>query len=114
MLLWRQADQWRGKVSDYGTANVVQQTMTVGPGAMIYSAPEAHTKRQTVKVDVYSFGVLLCEVCNRELPDPDRRDQQVAMVTDRALRGLIRRCIQQDPEARPSMEDIIGELEQLV
>ena len=36
------------------------------------------------------------------------------MVTDRALRGLIRRCIQQDPEARPSMEDIIGELEQLV
>ena len=50
VLLWRQADQWRGKVSDYGTANVLQQTMTVSPGAMIYSAPEAHTKYQTVKV----------------------------------------------------------------
>ena len=50
VLLWRQAEQWRGKVSDYGTANVLQQTMTVGPGAMIYSAPEAHTKYQTVKV----------------------------------------------------------------
>ena len=50
VLLWRQADQWRGKVSDYGTANVLQQTMTVGPGAMIYSAPEARTKHQTVKV----------------------------------------------------------------
>ena len=50
VLLWRQADQWRGKVSDYGTANVLQDTMTVGPGAMIYSAPEAHTKHQTVKV----------------------------------------------------------------
>ena len=50
VLLWRQADQWRGKVSDYGTANVLQHTMTVGPGAMIYSAPEAHTKHQTVKV----------------------------------------------------------------
>lgn len=66
------------------------------------------------KVDVYSFGVLLCEICIRELPDPERRDQQVAMVTDRTLRGLIRRCIYQDPEARPSMEDIIEELEQLV
>ena len=66
------------------------------------------------KVDVYSFGVLLCEICIRELPDPDRRDQQVAMVTDRTLRGLIRRCIYQDPEARPTMEDIIEELEQLV
>ena len=50
VLLWRQADQWRGKVSDYGTANVLQHTMTVGPGAIIYSAPEVHTKHQTVKV----------------------------------------------------------------
>ena len=50
VLLWRQGDQWRAKVSDYGTANFMQQTMTVGPGAMIYSAPEALTSNQTVKV----------------------------------------------------------------
>ena len=50
VLLWRQADQWRAKVSDYGTANFMQQTMTVGPGAMIYRAPEALTKSQTIKV----------------------------------------------------------------
>ena len=50
VLLWRQANRWRGKLSDYGTANFMQQTMTVGPGAMIYSAPEAHTKSQTMKV----------------------------------------------------------------
>ena len=50
VLLWRQGDQWRGKVSDYGTANFIQQTMTVAPGAMIYSAPEALTSNQTVKV----------------------------------------------------------------
>ena len=50
VLLWRQANQWRGKLSDYGTANVLQHTMSVGPGAMIYSAPEAHNKHQTVKV----------------------------------------------------------------
>ena len=50
VLLWRQADQWRGKVSDYGTANFMQHTMSVCPGAPIYSAPEALTKNQTVKV----------------------------------------------------------------
>ena len=50
VLLWRQGDQWRGKVSDYGTANFMQQTMTVAPGAMIYSSPEAMTSNQTVKV----------------------------------------------------------------
>ena len=50
VLLWQRGDFWRGKVSDYGTANFIQQTMTVAPGAMIYSAPEALTPNQTVKV----------------------------------------------------------------
>ena len=42
-----------GKVSDCGTANFMQQTMTVAPGAMIYSAPEARTSNQTVKVSFH-------------------------------------------------------------
>ncbi len=56
VLLWRQGDQWRGKVSDYGTANFMQHTMTVAPGAMIYIAPEALTSTQTIKV---SYHLLL-------------------------------------------------------
>lgn len=50
VLLWRQGEQWRGKVSDYGTANFMQQTMTVAPGSLIYSAPDALTSNQTIKV----------------------------------------------------------------
>ena len=53
-------------------------------------------------------------MCSRQLPDPDRRDQQIAMVTNRLFRALIRRCLQSEPEARPNMKDIIGELEELV
>ena len=59
VLLWRQGDQWRAKVSDYGTANFIQQTMTVAPGAMIYSAPEALTSNQTVKVSISEHSRLL-------------------------------------------------------
>ena len=59
VLLWRQSDQWRAKVSDYGTANFIQQTMTVAPGAMIYSAPEALTSNQTVKVSLSEYSRLL-------------------------------------------------------
>ena len=59
VLLWRQGDQWRAKVSDYGTANFIQQTMTVAPGAMIYCAPEAHTSNQTVKVSISEHSRLL-------------------------------------------------------
>ena len=59
VLLWRQGDQWRGKVSDYGTANFMKQTMTVAPGAMMYSAPEALTSNQTVKVSFSEFRIFL-------------------------------------------------------
>jgi len=62
------------------------------------------------KVDVYSFGVLLCEMCIRVLPDPEWRDQQILMVTSLPLRALIRRCLQSEPEARPNMVVIIEEL----
>ena len=57
VLLWRQGDQWRGKVSDYGTANFMQQTMTVAPGATIYCAPEALTSNQTPKVGNHWFQI---------------------------------------------------------
>ena len=63
---------------------------------------------------MYSFGVLLCEMCIRELPDPERRDQQIAMVTNSLFRALIRGCLRSDPEARPIMEKIIEELEKPV
>ena len=63
---------------------------------------------------MYSFGALLCEMSIGKMPDPDRREEQVAMVTDRMFRALIRRCLQQNPQDRPTMEHIIGELEKLV
>jgi len=63
VLLWRQGDQWRGKVSDYGTSNFMKHTMTAAPGARIYIAPEALTSKQTVKVShdllkVFHFSCL--------------------------------------------------------
>ncbi|KAM7430747.1 hypothetical protein ABFA07_018592 [Porites harrisoni] len=81
---------------------------------MIYSAPEALSSNQTPKVDVYSFGVLLCEMSIGELPDPERRDEQVVLMSNRAVRGLVRRCLQTDPEARPTMQEIIDELSRAV
>ena len=59
---------------------------------------------------MYSFGVLLREICIRELPDPDGRDEQVAIVTNRVLRAIVRRCLQQDADVRSSMEEIMGDL----
>lgn len=58
-------------------------------------------------MDVCSYGILLCEMCIKELPEPKRRKQQVSAVSDKMFRGIIRRCIKRAPEERPTMEEII-------
>ncbi|CAH3186605.1 unnamed protein product [Porites lobata] len=46
--------------------------------------------------------------------NPRRREQQVLLMTNHVLRGLVRRCLQTDPEARPTMQRIIDELSRSV
>ncbi len=65
------------------------------------------------QVDVYSFGVLLCEMCIRELPVPQEIHNQIGQVTNGALRRLIQRCVQRDPETRSAMSEEICKLEEL-
>ena len=48
-------------------------------------------------------------MCMRELPDPNKRKEQVALVTNHVFRGLIRRCLQSDSKERPTMEVVIDE-----
>ena len=61
-------------MSDYGTANFMQQTMTVFPGAMIYSAPEVVTSNQTVKVSFTAFIELLNSIAfNQHFLDLEER-----------------------------------------
>ena len=53
-------------------------------------------------------------MCIRQLPDPQRRNEQVVLVTNGVFRGLVRRkvrrCVQREPGARPAMQEIIDEL----
>ena len=64
-------------------------------------------------MDVFSFGLLLCEMCIGELPVPQEIRDQIGQVTNAVLRGLIQRCVQQDPKTRPAMSEVIAELEEL-
>ncbi|XP_044177808.1 serine/threonine-protein kinase tousled-like 2 isoform X2 [Acropora millepora] len=112
VLLWRRDDRWRAKLSDYGAANFMRQFMTCNPGARIYAAPEALTSQQSPKVDVYSFGLLLCEMCIRELPVPQQIQEQIGLVTNGVLRELVMRCVMRAPDARPTMNDVITVLTQ--
>ena len=113
---------WKGKLSDLGSANLAKLAHTLGEGAIIYAAPEtmpqaAHRPRppqprQTTKVDVYSFGVLLCEVATSQFPDPDHYQDMLEQVQREwpALHELIVSCTWENPDERPTMAEVHASL----
>ena len=114
---------WRGKVSDFGSANLARLSVTAGEGAIIYTAPEAFPQRNpntprvphTVKIDVYSFGILLLEVITAEQPDPDLYQERLQTVRriSRPMHALIVRCTNDAPDNRPRMTEVIDELNRI-
>ena len=106
------SNSWRAKVSDYGSANFLQQLRTAGPGNPTYAAPEADIpSQQSPKMDVYSYGVLLLEICSRRFPNPEECEALLQRVQQPTMVALIRQCMEREPTRRPTMSDIIGQLE---
>ena len=105
-------NQWRAKLTDYGSVNIVRQLHTANPGSPAYAAPEASNPRlQSPKMDIYSFGALVVEMLTGQLPAPDDRPGLLRKVQHEQLLCLIRRCLIDNPEDRPSANDVISELD---
>eukprot|EP00731_Ephydatia_muelleri_P024195 Em0016g466a len=59
------AHMWIAKLSDFGSSNFARQVTTAGPGNFTYAAPESSDPDlQSPKMDVFSYGILLLEMCN--------------------------------------------------
>ena len=102
---------WRAKVTDYGSVNLVRQFHTVNPGSPVYAAPEALNPRlQSPMMDIYSFGALVLEMLTGRLPAPEDRPGMLGRIQHKQLLCLIRRCLSVNPEDRPSASDIISNL----
>ena len=100
---------WRAKVSDYGSANFMNNVATVGPGSPAYAAPEAcFPDQHSPKMDVFSFGVLLVEMCLQQLPESDRaqREVQIQSIQWPAMVSLVRQCTSKNAADRPNTSDI--------
>ena len=52
-------------------------------------------------------------MCTGELPEPENREEQARLEPNKSFGELILWCIEEDPEMRPSMGEIIEKLEQL-
>ena len=105
---------WLAKVSDYGSANFQQQLQTQNPGSPVYAAPESHNPAlQSAKMDIYSFGVLLIEMCTSEFPAPERRPDLIESIRYPQLVRLIRWCLNEDRNQRPTASQVINYLRTL-
>ncbi|CAN1750368.1 G-type lectin S-receptor-like serine/threonine-protein kinase RLK1 [Linum perenne] len=140
-------DHYTARISDFGLAKLLvlnqSQTQTAIRGTKGYVAPEwFRNSPVTVKVDVYSFGVLLLEIisCRRSV-DANESSMDRAILTywayDRYSEGAIGDiveydmeamsdgeklekyvkiaiwCIQEDPSVRPTMKQVWQMLEGL-
>ena len=102
---------WKAKLSDYGSANFVRHTSTAGPGNPTYAAPEAgNPQQQSTKMDVFSFGVLLVEMCAGELAPQEVRDRLIAAIQWPQMVALIRNCLRHEPQQRPDIATVITRL----
>jgi serine/threonine protein kinase len=105
------------KIADLGQAKIFGHNtlsrQTGMPGAMAYSAPEVLTGKYSAKIDIFSFGVLLAQMCTNEYPRIDRREDQItkACETHPLFRSLIQSAVSYQPHERPTAEAMCKVLE---
>ena len=119
LLVSQPNDKWLAKLSDFGSANLARYATTPGEGAIVYTAPEAYPlpptsptpqPPQTTKIDVYSFGVLMCEVVTGVFPECDKFNNLLGRVGCiwPQIHPLITSCVSHSPQDRPTMNNVLS------
>ncbi len=110
---------WKAKLSDYGSSNFVSnlsiQSSSPTLQTSIFAAPEARSPElHSPKMDVYSFGIVLLELCQPANPvagsggnDIHYRVQHLLWTT---MASIIRASINMAPADRLTIPDIIKKL----
>lgn len=77
-----------------------------------YTSPDTCA---TPKIDVYAFGVLLIEMCCRKalVSSHSERDKQVQHINWVPMVGIIKNCLDYEPDYRHSMKQILTALKEL-
>eukprot|EP00644_Phytophthora_capsici_P000218 jgi/Phyca11/100027/e_gw1.4.960.1 len=115
---------------DFGIsrANDQSELMTGCCGTFQWMAPEVLTSQKySISADIYSFGVIVWEICEGSAPFKDLTPAQIplAVVQERRrpiispktplpLRDLIQRCWQHEPTHRPTAAEVVGILQSFI
>ena len=135
----------RAKVTDFGMSKLAgaapsMTPLTMCPGTVAYMPPEAlrEPPRYTKKLDCFSEGVIMIQVCTRSWPEPgprteqrvdptsptgeveipvletERRKNHIDMIQhDHPLLPIANHCLQYQERSRPSSEELCQRLASL-
>ena len=109
-------NNWKGKLSDYGSANLMDNISTSNPGSPVYSAPEASTPSlHSAAMDIYSFGILLTEMATRLFPSTvaHEREGSIQDIKWSSVKELVIQCTSTDPSLRPPTDTVLTLLRDL-
>ena len=110
------ANNWKGKISDYGSANLMDNINTSNPGSPVYSAPEASTPSlHSAAMDIYSFGILLLEMATEQFPSTvaHEREGSIQDIKWSSVKELVIQCTSTDPSLRPPTDTVLTLLRDL-
>jgi len=122
------------KVCDFGLsaikpANESLKDKDTIPGTPLWMPPEVMMgKLVTEKADVYSYAIVLWEIITQQVPFPDMTSfpkfrQAVCLknvrpplddVKQESIKKLLEECWHRNPEVRPSFEDIIKKIDEIL
>jgi serine/threonine protein kinase len=108
---------WTAKLGDVGLSRSLRPessrvgTLNAALGTLAWAAPEVLMGGKAVGVaaDIYSLGAVLWELSTAETP-PDNRCLRAVVVPDDApagVAGVIDRCLDADPAARPTAPELV-------
>ena len=108
LLEVKRENEWKAKLSDFGSANLSRLSKTTAPGAEVYGAPEV-PREQTTKMDVYSYGILLCELLTNQFPLREAFPSMLQILANnwRLMHQLVLICTKDSPKDRPNMSYIL-------
>ncbi|OQR85846.1 hypothetical protein ACHHYP_11290 [Achlya hypogyna] len=117
------------KVADLGLTREYASQMTQGAGTLLWTAPEVLAEDGSYNyAAMYSFGVILTELCTLQVPYAGQPLSQLAIlnrvcmgtlrpdVDDASpawLRQLATECMVHDPSKRPSVFEVLDRLDRL-
>jgi len=116
------------KVADFGFARIKEENATMTRcGTPCWTAPEViRGEKYSEKADVFSFGIIMWEVLTRKQPFAGRNFMGVSLdvLEGRrpavpgdclpAFKKLMKKCWHGEADKRPSMEDVVTQLDAIV